>query len=309
MTTQTLWRKPASESEWLHWRTGVVTSTETPALFNASPYLTKFELWHNKSGTQVTEFIESERTKWGRRLEAPIAAGIAEDQGWQIEPLKSFAVMEDIRAGSSFDYLANAPNRGGGILEIKNVDGLEFLRKWTVTDDGQIEAPAHIEIQLQHQLMVSGYPWGCIGAMVGGNRPTLIIRERDDAVCQAIRRAIQEFWRTVDAKEPPDPNFAEDADAIAKLYAYAEPGKMLDASGREDIRVLCDTYKTAAADEKDAASRKDAAKAELLTLIGDAEKVTADGYKISAGLVGPAEIAYTRAGYRLVKITKLKEKV
>lgn len=306
--TQTLWRTPANEAEWLHWRTTVVTSTESPALFGASPYLTRFELWHNKAGTQVTEFSDNDRIKWGRRLEPVIARGIAEDQGWLIEPLKDFALWTDERIGSSFDFKVICPVRGPGVLEIKNVDGLEFVKKWADLGAG-MEAPDHIEIQLQHQLMVGEFEWGCIGAMVGGNRPVLIIRERDDKVCRGLQQAIKEFWRSVDAKEPPAPDFLEDADAIRMLYAYAKPGSVLEAKDNKRIADLCAECIDAMAAEKAGKERKDAAKAELLTLIGDAEKVLADGYTISAGLVGPAEIpAHTRAGYRNVRVTCKKEK-
>ena len=43
-------------------------------------------------------------------------------------------------------------------------------------------------------------------------------------------------------------------------------------------------------------------------MIGEAEKVLASGYSISAGIVAPCEVAYTREGYRLFKVTKKKEK-
>ena len=50
---------------------------------------------------------------------------------------------------------------------------------------------------------------------------------------------------------------------------------------------------------------KDAAKAEILMIIGDAEKaVVRGGFKISAGMVAEAEIpAYTRKAYRNIRIT------
>ena len=55
-------------------------------------------------------------------------------------------------------------------------------------------------------------------------------------------------------------------------------------------------------------SQKDGIKAELLTIIGDAEKVKGSNYSISAGLVGPSEYTVKREGYRNFKITFKKPK-
>ena len=57
---------PASEEEWLKLRTLDVTSTESPALFGLSPYMTKFELWHRKKSGEVYTIKDNERMFWGR---------------------------------------------------------------------------------------------------------------------------------------------------------------------------------------------------------------------------------------------------
>lgn len=135
----------------------------------------------------------------------------------------------------------------------------------------------------------------------------LIIRERDEDVCKALRAAIQQFWASVDANTPPEPDFERDADALSLLYAYAEPGKVMDAKGNADIALQCREYKAASLLAKEADERKTVARAILLTLIGDAEKVIADGYTISAGVTAEAEISYTRKAFRAIRITQKKE--
>ena len=72
---------PDNEAQWLEWRKADLTSTEIAALFGASPYTTVYELYHRKAGALPAEAFEvNERMKWGNRLEAAIAAGIAEDE-------------------------------------------------------------------------------------------------------------------------------------------------------------------------------------------------------------------------------------
>lgn len=274
---------PANEADWLAMRKQDVTSTESAALFGMSPYLTHFELWHAKRSGQARAFVTNERMKWGNRLEAAIAHGIAEEQGWAIEPMKDYMRLPELRAGSSFDFRITSLGEPAH-LEIKNVDYLAFRDGWIEHDDGTIEAPEHIEMQVQHQMMVSGYSLAFIGAFIAGNRGVVIERQRDEQVIAAIRKAIDDFWRTVDAGEEPAPVMPADAAAVIRLNQYAQPGKILDASGDANIALLVTQYKRAAADLADAEDDKETAKALLLEAIGDAEKVLLPGWTISAGI-------------------------
>ncbi len=96
---------------------------------------------------------------------------------------------------------------------------------------------------------------------------------------------------------------------IAKLYGYAEPGKILDASGREDLLELAARYKELGDQIKTLTEDRGAIKAELLTLIGDAEKVLlAHGFSISASMIGPKPVSYVRDGYRDFRINQSKKR-
>ena len=77
MTTETILIE--NEAQWLAERAKDVTSTQVAALFGVSPYLTEFELWHQKSNGIVEAFEENNRTRWGNRLEETIAKGFAEE--------------------------------------------------------------------------------------------------------------------------------------------------------------------------------------------------------------------------------------
>jgi len=286
----------ASEAEWLAARARDLTSTECAALFDSSPYCTSYELHHIKSGALPNEFEANERMVWGNRLEAAIAAGVAEDLGLIVVPMKVYMRIPELRVGSSFDFqivgLAEGYDgdetarnmfreRGPGIMEVKNVDGLQFRRTWI--DDGEgIEAPAHIEFQVQHQLLVSGLTWTVIAPLVGGNTPKPIFRVADEPVQAAIVQHVTEFWARVDANNPPAPNFTDDAETIKRLYVNND-GSSIDLSNDVRLAGLCSDYKAAGADEKAAKERKQAALAEIITIIGAAKSIQASGFKISAG--------------------------
>lgn len=290
------------KQSWLQARTQDITSTEAPALFGLSPYTTEFELFHKKKDGVIDAFEENDRMKWGTRLQDSIALGIAQDNGFQVDRFDGYMRVPEARIGSSFDFFMEP----SGILEIKNVDSLIFREGWIV-EDGELTAPHHIELQLQHQMLVKGASVGYIGALVGGNRVSLLQRFPDQEIHTRILEEAERFWRQVDSGIAPTPDFIKDADFIAKLYKQAEPGKIVTAD--MDIDKLARQYKEAAALEKQAKEQKDALKAEMLMRIGDASKVIGEGFSITASTTAESQIeAYTRASFRNFRVNWKKEK-
>ena len=307
-----------TEAEWLAGRKNDVTSTEAAALFGAGVYVkTPYELYHLKAGTVAApEFEGNDRTRWGNRLEDAIARGIAEDLGLIVEPFKVYMRIPELRMGSSFDFKIVGINEdfdgdnearrmfaehGHGIMEVKNVDGLQFRRAWI--DDGEtIEAPVHIEFQVQHQLEVADLGWSIIAPLVGGNTPKPIIRVRDTDVGAAIREKVADLWARINAGAAPEPDFTKDGDIIAQVYRDND-GSSIDLSDNPRVAQLCRAYKAAGADEKAAKERKDAAKSELLTIIEHAKAITYAGGKISAGTNKASFRCYYREGFEKMTIS------
>lgn len=300
---------PTSKENWLQLRVQDITSTEVSALFGLSPYMTEFELWHRKKDAVIVEISENERTKWGTALQDAIAEQIAKDNGWQIRRMDEYIRRTDMRSGSSFDFCIVKDNGAlMALLEIKNVDNLVFRDNWTINDDKSIEAPAHIEIQVQHQMMVSGCPHAYIGALIGGNKLEVMRRDEKPQVHTVMAERIRKFWASIEANEPPKPDFQRDAKFISGLYGYAEPNKVLDARDNEEFITLAREHKRLGDIMKDADEKRDALKAQMLTIMGDAEKVEGGEFSISAGIIGAAEISYIRKEYRNFKPTWRKKK-
>ena len=304
-----------TEAEWLAARKMDITSTEVSALFGLSPYQTAFELWHRKHSQNDIEFNKSERMVWGSRLESAIANGIAQDKNWIIRPMKEYMRDDTLRAGASFDfsiegffnsYDPNNPVKTKGLLEIKNVDAIQFKQKWVGSDSDDIEAPPHIELQVQHQLMISQRYTAFIGVLVGGNTVYVLKRTIDHEIINQIKQKIKEFWTSIDEGQPPPPEFEKDAEFIAKLYSYSEANKKMEAT--PEIEELANKYKVIQAQEKAIGVAKDTIKAQLLMAIGDYEKVKGNGFSISAGMIGPAKVEFERKGYRNFKVTFQKDK-
>lgn len=292
----------ADEAAWLALRQKDLTSTECAALFGCSPYMTEYELFQRKTGQLVEEFKSNPRIVWGNRLEAAIAYGIAEDYGLIVQPKKHYMRIPELRMGSSFDFEVTGIVDGFSgdevfrdlfrenpsiLVEVKNVDGLQFKRGW-IADEAGIEAPPHIELQVQHQMEVADAEYVIVAPLVGGNTPRPFFRKRNREYGAMIRAKVAEFWARVDAGQAPEPDYSKDGDTIARMLAN-DNGQTVDMSGNNRLAELVAEYQNAAADEKAAKARKDAAKAESLLIIGEAAKVIGSGFSISATSVKGSE--------------------
>lgn len=306
--------KPTDENHWLDLRSEDITSTEAAALFGCSPYLTPFELWHRKANKTVVKIDPTERMLWGTRLQDAIAEGIASDNKWVVRRMDEYIRIPELRMGASFDFsieegIEDETKEGEaylsrGLLEIKNVDALAFKEHWEVDKESEnIEAPPHIEIQVQHQLAVADRDFAYIGALIGGNRVVLIRRARNDGIINSIKKKVAEFWHSIDIGQEPQPDLGSDAEFIAKLYGFASPGKIMDISQDAECLALAREYRDLGKEIKQRDKRRSEIKAHFLRRIGDAEKVKGNNYTISAGMVSPTHVEYDRDGYRSFKIT------
>lgn len=251
-----------SEAQWLQERAKDVTSTQVSALFDCCPYLTHFELWHQKRNGIVEAFETNERMAWGSRLERTIAEGFAEERGLtSLRRLNAYHRLGGYRLGASFDYVADA--FGGPVLiECKNVDGYEFAEKWT-----EHEAPPHIELQVATQMLVSAYGHAFIVALVGGNRLAVYERWADSAIEAKIIEKVSAFWSSVDAGIAPQPDYVRDADLLlSRIYNRTE-GREIEADAT--VAELIDKWLGA----KAMADNVRPLQARIAELIGTASKV------------------------------------
>lgn len=307
---------PKTEAHWLELRRDDVTSTMSPALFGMSPYLTAYELFHSKTSGVDTQFHENSRIKWGKRLQEVIANGIAEDEGWKIRPMNEYVRLTELRMASSFDFEVVCPKRGKGVLEIKNVDYYQFKKGWV---DG--EAPPHIEVQAQHQLAVldDSYTWTCIGAFVGGNQVEKFERERDIDFGNAIKRSVVKFWRDVEEKKEPRPDFYRDGEVIQKVYGEVS-GEPMDSTKDVKLNALASKYVRLCDECKHLEDEKEATKNEIHHSLQNNIGAFTSGYRVmatlnkgSAGKIVTPEMVGTvigrKAGHRRLDISELnKEK-
>jgi len=318
---------PPTEAAWHALRVQDITSTESSALFGHSPYCTEFELWHRKRDAVQVSIDPNERMEWGTELQYSIAQVLARRNGVGCKPVPEYISLGDARMGASFDFEINEPiakfaeshpgdkgpilysllnDHGPGIFEIKAVDYGVFRDEWKVREDGHREAPAHIEIQVQHQMHTKGNQWGAIGVLVGGNKGHVIVRRYDEKVGEVIESKIRKFWKSIADDVPPPPVFPGDETFITELYCQAQAGKQADLRGVEEIAALVQEYRDAGDREKLAKEDKDIARAKLLMQFGDAAKVIVDGGSFDCGITKGSTYTVSREEFRRFKFNPKK---
>ncbi len=267
-------QKIESEQHWHELRSKVIGSSEVAALFDASQYLTKFELWHRKKGNLSGDFEDDERKFWGRKLEPAIAGGIAEQRGWKlIKPEGYYPHPTVAGMGCTPDFFILDPDRGLGVMEVKNVDYIQFRRSWTSS-----EPPLAYILQLQDQLACTTLRWGCIAALVAGNDPEVFVYDRHEQAIARIEASVTAFWKSIeDGIEPPV--VSDDYEIVRELYPNAARPE-IDLSADNQLPALCADALMAQEQRMMAEKREKQIKAEIINRLKDAEAARCSGFFI-----------------------------
>lgn len=198
-----------------------VSATQVAALFDESPYCTRFTLYHDFIGDGPDDDREDSRMSWGKKLQPLLLATAAEDLHLEVTPNEGDDYVRSIHAhvGCTRDAVIHCPDRGPGALECKCVfDYRQWMNRW----NGGRVLPRDIDLQLQVQMLVgdgeTSYDWGVIAIWLCGE---MQYHERSPIpkLWDEIRARADDFLATVNMKEEPDPFGSPVEDAyIARLF-------------------------------------------------------------------------------------------
>ena len=131
----------------------------------------------------------------------------------------------------------------------------------------------------------------------------LLVGNVDPEIQRALLAKVHEFWASIDANQPPPPNYSIDAETIIAMMRASTAGKFIDLSDDETFSTMARQYGALGKQAKALETERNALKAQLLERMTDAEAVAFDGGRISAKQIGEADIAYRRKGYRDFRVT------
>lgn len=257
---------PADRESWLEARKIGIGGSEAAAAVGLSPWKSQLALWAEKSGLVERENLdEVEYVEWGSILENPISEKYVKKTGRTLIDHGRYA----IRRSEPWPWMhctidreiMPIDDRGPGSLSIKNAG--EFKRK-----DWEEEPPLPYQIQLQHELAVTGWRWGSFAVLIGGNKFHWCDVERNDEFILWLVEKEREFCERVRTGNPPDPDASDSTrELLARLYPK-------DTGASVDLPPEAEQWADAVAGAKSAIKAAEATKQQFENLlkaaIGDA---------------------------------------
>jgi predicted phage-related endonuclease len=287
-----------------------VGASEVAALFDLSPWLTRYQLWHRKAGNiAIDDLSGNSRVEAGIRLERAVLDWACDAYGYSLTRYPGFRLSNGRGLGGHPDGEISAPDREGpGIVEVKTAD-------WLVAKKWGDEPPANYLMQLTTYMGLAGCQWGDIVVLVGGNELRRFRYDFRPALYAKIEAEVAAFWSSVHAGKPPRANFTRDGAALAAVIGDADEAEVIDLNGDNRAAELAAQWLWAKQRAKEADTEIDAIKAELLEKMGTAAVAFLDGFTIRAGMTKgsadrvaePGEIIKGRKGYRRFDIKEKGE--
>jgi len=243
---------------WLAARRTGLGASDTAAILGLNPWSTPYGVWASKVDTaRPVDTSPGEAAEWGTALEAVVARKVAtrHPELGRIEPTPGLIRHRRHRwMLATLDRLL-VPRRSRcarptSALEVKTVSAEMYRHHWI---DGV--PPAHVQVQTQQQMAVTGLDHVYVAVLVGGQHmPEPYRVERDDAVIDAMTTYAAGWWADHVETGTPPPLTLADASLLGSIY----PGD-LDL----DPHVADDVVLAAFADYVDARRRRDEALADM----------------------------------------------
>lgn len=263
-----------------------ISATESPALWNVSPYITRWMLYQKFANGMSLDVEPNSRMEWGLKMQPLVLAQAAADLHLEVIPNPDDIYHRRGLLGCTRDATIICPDRGPGALETKCVfDYATWMRDW----GGGEFVPRQHEIQLQQQCFVGDgtqFEWGVIVAWVGAD---LFYFERKpiEELWLKLQSEAARFFASVETRTEPDPFGAPiEVPWLTALFP-TERGSVLDLSqSYEHVKTseMVSLYKHHKAGEAAGAKGAEPIRAKLLAIAREHETVLLPcGVKIKIG--------------------------
>lgn len=219
-------------ADWLEVRKTGIGGSDAAAAVGLSPYKSPLELWMEKTGRDAAlpkpdSKDTTHPTYWGTFLEPIVAAAYTQQTGNRVRKVN--AVLQH----PQFPFMiANLDREVVGtplvqVLECKTAG--EFGAK--LWQDG---VPEDVQLQVQHQLAVTGKLAADVAVLICGQRLEVHHIKRDDDLISRLITLEARFWQYVTSDTPPPADGSESADrALRLLY----PGNTSAVDFSDDRRI------------------------------------------------------------------------
>lgn len=275
-----------SESQWLEERRKSIGGSDAPALFGLGYGASPLRVALEKLG-KAPKRPQTEEMLLGQLQEPVIRTLYEQRTNTKVAYHGRFIIHRHNNGFMHCSLDGTIKGESDGVLQCKLSN--EPPSEW---EEGMPLRLA-VEVQLQHEMFVTGLTWGAAAILVTHFRQQFIhFRvERNDAFCRKLEEKERVFWEEIHAGILPSPN-ADDHHLIRHLHPR-DNGKSVIL---EDVRHVEDyeQWVTNEKARKEAEEKENLARNKLEMAIGDATRVVlANGVRLS--------LRATKDGRRVLK--------
>jgi putative phage-type endonuclease len=179
---------------WLEARRHGVGASESAILLGASQWGSPRQIYEEKIGGDVEPVEETEQMRLGKLLEGVILDEVARRADVTI------AEKQRLLVSSEHHFMLGTPDAitsDGKPVEVKNMSFGFDEAEWSEA------IPFKYQIQVQHQMILTGAKCALFGALIYGGRILWEWVQEDQALQRQIVAACRAFWTCVERREPP----------------------------------------------------------------------------------------------------------
>ncbi len=205
----------------------MIGGSDIGAILGLSPWETPLMVWRRLRGLDPGR-PETWTMVQGRAMEAPIAEAWARREGWTLEPGPQLVHPEHEFLRATLDYIARRAKEHV-VVEVK-----WHIAPWD-------EVPPAYYCQVQWYLHFVGLPRAYIVHAGPTQEPEGLPIDADPDVQESLIEAAVDFWRRVQAGEPPEPTGPDERASLALSRirdrgAVLRPDEHLDHQVQEMLR-------------------------------------------------------------------------
>lgn len=288
---------------WLEERRKGIGSSDVAPVLGLSPWRTALDVYLDKVSPVKESSKMAPYLEWGIRHEPSMAAAVMDHYGWKLGKTPTTIHREH-------RFLIASPDRvrldGDGVNEI-----VEF--KTSRMGDGfgepeTAEVPDYYWLQCQHLLEVfretyeSQVCW--LFVLIGGSDFRRYRIARDEAYLPTVLDSLEEFWKRVEDRNPPEPDWQHEStvQAVRRMYDH-KPNSSIELDSFAKIQA--DEYERLGGEIKDLSFKREESKARLIVamqghengLIEDGRVVVNREIQVSGYTVQP----FSKPDFRIKK--------
>ncbi len=219
-----------NRDNWLQHRSDFIGASDSPAILGEGyEEQNAFSVYAEKAEGVPQSLKSTEAMEVGTAME-PVIRSLFEDRtAMDVIKTPPYRVVYADGAGIIACTLDGEVVDHGerGVWEAKNVSEYE-ANKWRGEDP-----PLRVQIQVQHQMLCTGYNFGYAAGLLGGNRLVWRRIERNEKFIAALCLQLGIFWAHVVRREPPAIDGSRATrEALKRLYPHdtgEEIGLPIDA--------------------------------------------------------------------------------